>query len=472
MHPVVLLLLIVGIACVFLLPRKYVIVPLLLITFLTPFGQQLYIAGAHFFVTRILILCGLGRIAWTKITSGAQIIPAGMNPVDKAFVVCTIYLAVACVLLFRETPALVNQAIVNQCGFLIDALGGYFLLRFLIRDEKDILRVAKTFAVIVCVLGFTMSYEKIHGQNLFGFIGGRMTPFIRDGAIRAQAIFEGPIPAGTFAAPLLCLFAWLWHSGKSKLLGAAGIIGATVMVVTSASSTPLLAYMAVILGISMWPLRKKMRAIRWGLVVLLVSLHLAMKAPVWFLINHVDLVAGNSGYHRAELIDMCVKHFSDWWLIGVKSSADWGWDMWDQANQFVSEAEGGGLVTLISFVLMISRSFGKIGTARKLASGDRNKEWLLWLLGVALFSHVVAFFGISYNDQTTYSWYVLLVVISAATVPLSTARGVRDRQLDLTLENIKADYPVISFPGPVGAVTGEAANPNVASRATARMFEG
>jgi len=94
----------------------------------------------------------------------------------------------------------------------------------------------------------------------------------------------------------------------------------TVMVVTSASSTPLLAFIAVILGILMWPLRGKMRAIRWGLALLLIGLHLVMKAPVWFLINHIDFVSGNSGYHRALLIDMCVKHFWDWWLIGVKST--------------------------------------------------------------------------------------------------------------------------------------------------------
>ena len=67
----------------------------------------------------------------------------------------------------------------------------------------------------------------------------------------------------------------------------------------------------------MFPFRKNTRAIRWGLVLLLISLHLAMKAPVWMLINHVDLVAGNSGYHRAMLIDACVNHFSEWWLIGV-----------------------------------------------------------------------------------------------------------------------------------------------------------
>jgi len=30
---------------------------------------------------------------------------------------------------------------------------------------------------------------------------------------------------------------------------------------------------------------------------------MVMKAPVWFAIAHIDLTAGSSGYHRAELIE-------------------------------------------------------------------------------------------------------------------------------------------------------------------------
>jgi hypothetical protein len=413
LNPVVMVLLIIAIVLIFLLPRKYVVVPFLLTIFLTPFGQQIYVAGVHLFVPRILILCGWIRIGWTKMSSQSEIASGGFTLVDKVFVFWAIFRATATYLEFLEVGALVNQ-----CAFLWDALGGFFLLRFLIRDEEDILRVVRSFAFIVSILALTMLNEKLLGQNLFGLIGGRWAPFVRDGAIRSQGPFLGPIPAGTFAATLLSLFAWLWQSGKSRFLGVTSIIGATVMVVTSASSTPLLAYLAVILGISMWPFRRQMRSIRWGFALLLIALHLVMKAPVWFLINHIDFVSGSSGYHRAMLIDMCVRHFSDWWLIGVQSTANWGWDMWDQANQFVSEAESGGLATLFCFVLLVSRSFGRIGSARKLVDGDRKKEWLLWLLGVVLFSHVVSFFGISFSDQSTYAWFALLAMISAATAAI------------------------------------------------------
>ena len=423
LHPAVLVILIIAILLILLLPRKYVVVPFLLAIFLTPFGQQLYVGGVHLFIPRIVILFGWIRIVLTPRSSESGIASGGLTSVDKVFICWAIFRATATYLEFLEKGALVNQ-----CAFLWDALGGFFVLRFLIREEEDILRVGKTFAFIVSLLAVTMLYERLHGLNPFGYIGGRLEPFVRDGSIRAQGPFTGPIPAGTFAATMLSLFVWLWQNGKSRIFACASVIGATVMVVTSASSTPLLAYLAVILGILMWPLRGKMRAVRWGIVLLLIGLQLVMKAPVWFLINHIDFVSGNSGYHRAMIIDMCVQHFWDWWLIGVKSTQDWGWDMWDQANQFVGEAESGGLATVVCFVLLVSRSFGRLGSARKLVAGDRKNEWFLWLLGVALFSYVISFFGISFSDQATTAWYAFLAVISAATAPILRGVPAQDQQ--------------------------------------------
>jgi hypothetical protein len=426
-HPFVLIVTILAAIMMLVLPRKYVFVPFLMTVFLTPFGQEVYVLGVHVFVPRILILCGWIRIVATKLSTRTEFASGGFTSVDKTFVLWAILRATATYLEFMQVGA-----IVNQCGFLIDSVGGFFLLRFFIRDEEDILRVTKTFAYIVVILAVFMLNEKVQAQNLFGFIGGRLSPFVRDGAIRSQGSFEGPIPAGTFAGTMLCVFVWLWRDGKARFVGILGLIGAFIMVITSASSTPLITTIGATVGIAMWPLRGRMRAVRWGIVILLVSLHLVMNAPVWFLINHVDFVAGNSGYHRALLIDMCIKHFRDWWVIGVQSTQNWGWDMWDQANQFVSEAESGGLATLICFVLLISRSFGRIGSARRLVDGDVKKEWMLWLFGSALFSYVVGFFGISYGDQLTFAWFSLLALISTATgcvlqtnAVLNTEREVR-----------------------------------------------
>jgi hypothetical protein len=412
MHPAVAIAMIVAIALMLRLPRRYAVVPFLAALFLLPAGQELHVGGVHLYVPRIMILFGLGRLVSARVKTTTRILPGGWKDLDKLFTCWAILRAVAVIALNMGS----SSALINQTAFLWDTLGGYYLLRFFIRDIGDIVRVAKTFALIVGLLGLIMLNEKFHHQNLFGYLGsGPIVPQAREGNIRAQGPFAHPILAGTFAATLFPFFIWLWQSKKASKLGIMGVAGCTAMVLSSASSTPLLAYMAVLGGICFWPLRRHMRRVRWALLIGLIACQVVMKAPVWFLINHVNLIAGNSGYHRAMLIDTFIRHFSNWWLIGTNQQATWGFEMDDLCQQWVAEGGTGGLATLVLFILLISRAFGKIGNARKRMSKDRKQEWMLWFIGVALFSHFVGFFGISYFDQTRFSWYALLVIISVAT---------------------------------------------------------
>jgi hypothetical protein len=308
-----------------------------------------------------------------------------------------------------------TQALIKSLGNLLDTLGGYFVLRFLLQDREDIQRAIKVLAVIAMILAACMTNEQLTHKNIFGLLGGSSPEVvIRDGKIRSWGSFEVYITAGVFGATLLPLFIWLWSDAKSRIIGLLGMLGATIITLTSNSSTPLLAYAASIVGLLFWPLRKHMRVFRWGLVLILVALHLAMKAPVWALIARVDLTGSSSGYHRYMLVDQCIRHFSDWWLIGVKNYNDWGFDMWDLSNQYVACAVTGGLATVVTLILVISRSFGQLGTARRLADGDPKREWFLWCLGAALISHVVAYFGIGYFDQMQVAWYALLAIICVA----------------------------------------------------------
>jgi hypothetical protein len=311
-----------------------------------------------------------------------------------------------------------SGAMVYQAGFLLDAVGGFFVLRYLISDDEDIYRTLRAFAVVSFVVAGCMLFEKIHQLNIFGLLGGvRSIPEVRSGSVRAQGPFQHELLAGTFGATLLPLFLVLWKTGKSNVLAVLGVIASTVMVLTSASSTPVLAYGAAVIGICAWPLRRQMRLVRWSMVLALISLHMVMKAPVWFIIQHIDIVGGSSGYHRAMLVNDFIVHFPDWWLVGTTENARWGFNMWDLCNQFVAEGQVGGLATFICFVALICIGFSKVGTARKSVEGDRPKEWYFWLFGCALFSHVVAFFGISYFDQTRVSWFALLAMILTATSP-------------------------------------------------------
>jgi hypothetical protein len=263
-----------------------------------------------------------------------------------------------------------------------------------------------------------MVKEQLTLQNVFGLLGGvQIIPEIRENKIRSQGSFQHAILAGVFAATLLPLFFMLYKNGKAHFWGAIGIVSATAMTVTSQSSTPLLAYAAGVLAICLWPIRKRMRTVRWGLVLMLIVLALIMKAPVWFILAHIDLTGGSSGYHRAELVDQFIHHFSDWWLIGTKDAGNWGWDMWDVQNQYVDTGETGGLAAFIAFILLISRAFSRVGVGRLAATGDKPQEWLFWFLGSALFANCLAFIGANYFDQTKISWFFLLAIICATTAP-------------------------------------------------------
>jgi hypothetical protein len=418
--PVVLVWMIVTIVLMFALPKKYVIAPLLFTILLCPVGQALFLGGIHLFVTRILILAGWVRVVSSKVF-GAKVRTEHYS-LDVMFLLWALFRAMCFVLQYQEQGAYINQA-----GFLIDALGGYFLFRALIHDDEDVGRVVKTLAVIVGILALTMVYEEVTKVNLYGIIGrSPVIPELRNGQVRAQGPFEHALLAGTFAATLVPLFFWLFRTGKSRLLGAGGMLAATVAVFATQCSTPILAYGAAVFGLCFWPFRKQMRLVRWGIVAGIVGLQMVMKAPVWWAIQHLDVVGGSSGWHRAELVDLFIRHFSDWWLIGTKDNALWGHMTWDLCNQFVAEGEVGGIVTFGLFVAMIVVCFRWLGIARKAVEGDRNQEWYYWAFAAAMFSNVVAYFGISYFDQTRFSWYALLVMISVATASVRSARTVRE----------------------------------------------
>lgn len=408
--PIVAVLMILSIAAIFLLPRKYIIVPFLLSTFLIPREQMVVVAGVHLFVLRIVVLFAWLKLFSTKVSSSKELFGGRLDVFDRIFSVWAIYRAFAFLAVFHFQKG----AIINQAGGLLDVLGVYFLLRYLIRNDEDILRVLRLFAIVAALVGICMVYEKFRDQNLFGYLGGPFKPEIRDGAIRAQGAFGHAILAGTFGATLVPLLIWLWKSGQARVLALLGIVGATCMTLTSASSTPLMAYGAGIIGMLFWPMRKHMRQFRWGLVIGLVALHLVMKAPVWFLIERVTIVSGSSGYHRAELVDQFIRNFGDWWLVGTNMTSGYGDHLWDLSNQFVAEGESGGLVTFVCFIAMISICFSRIGRARKLLRKDWQ-QWYVWLFGCALLAHIVGFFGISYFDHVQVEWFALLIMINVAT---------------------------------------------------------
>ncbi|HVU46968.1 MAG TPA: hypothetical protein VHD85_12615 [Terracidiphilus sp.] len=398
----------IAIVLILTLPRKSVVGCFLASCLCIPVAQVVVLAGVHFPVLRILIIAGLTRCMMEGGVSTRGRFPGGFNRVDQIVVLWTVSQFTVLSLQWMNT-----QATIHNIGDFIDALGGYLVVRFLIVDSDAVRRAMTALAIICVVQGACMTFEYFAHVNVFGYLGGHTGLTIRDGKIRAEGVM-GCLFAGVFGGATVPLFLWLRNESKSRTTAYIGIAGALAMVLTSNSSSSLLALGGSILAIAFWPLRKRMREIRWALSLTLIGLHLVMHGPVWSLIARIDLTGSSSGYHRYYLVDNCIRHFSDWWLLGYKYYNNWGWDMWDLCNQFVVAALGGGLITLVLYIMVFSRSFSAVGTARKRLNGNRREEWFVWCLGADLFANLVAHFGINYMAQMMMTLFPVLAFISVA----------------------------------------------------------
>ena len=393
-------------------------IPLLILGLLLPVQITVVVAGMHLSAFRIFLLP-----CWIRCMLRREYRPWIKSKMDTAVMCWALSNALAFILLWREAASIANRA-----GFLYSTLGTYFLLRCYVKDKESVIRVIKAFVLAFAIVAPLMLSERLTGYNTFALVGGAAVSSMREGKARAQGPFLHAIIAGTVSALLIPLCVGLWQEGKSyRLAAGVGLVSGTIGTLTAVSSTPIMTCAAGVAGLFFFRARKKMRAIRWGIVAALAGLQVVMKAPVWFVIAHLSNFMGGSGFHRAELIDNFVRHFGEWWLIGTRNSADWGYYMWDVDNAYVSAGTGGGLLTFILFIGVIVCGYKTIGRVRVKAEGLREELWLIWALGCALFANTVAFFGIVYFDQSVLIWYALLAMIAAGPAIL-TGAGMHTRQ--------------------------------------------
>ena len=261
LHPLVAVWLLIAIVLILTRPRGQALTVFLLSCFSIPIGQVVVLGTLHFTVLRILVLAGLARRAFRQ--SGDKF-PGGFNAVDQVVVLWTLSYLVILSLQWMNT-----QSLIHNLGDFLDALGGYFVVRFLIPDSDAIRRAVKVLAVVCIIQGAFMINEQIAHVNVFGYLGsGWIGVTVRDGKIRSEGVM-GCLYAGVFGGVLIPWFLWLWTAGKSRILAFAGIAGATAMAITSNSSTSLLALGGSLVGLAFWPLRKLMRLVRWALALTL-----------------------------------------------------------------------------------------------------------------------------------------------------------------------------------------------------------
>jgi hypothetical protein len=402
-HPIAAIALIITAFLLLILPRNKALIPFFMLTMLVPSLQRISIGTLAFFLFRILILIG-----WLRLFIRAEFVFG--NKIDKIFGAYVLSHILAVIVLWQS-----GSGIVRGLSFTLDMFGSYVLMRSLIMDYDDIDRIIKAFAYIVLIIGASMVYEQIIHKNIFAFMGGLpVDTYVREGRYRSQGSFGHPILAGCLGAVMFPLFVYLYVQKHAKILAAIGIGSSLVMVITSSSSSPAFAAMAAIVALLLFPFRGFMKIIRWGLLTGIISLHLVMKAPVWALIERVEVFGGSSSYQRYVLVDQFIRRFNEWWLVGTKSTADWNEyvSTWDVANEYVQTGISGGIFSFILFIVLIIVCFGKIGQGMKSLEQNSDKLFLFWAVGCMLFTHLTAFMGVSYFGQMFLLWTLTLSVIA------------------------------------------------------------
>jgi hypothetical protein len=457
LNPLVVSLVALAGVLILVLPRRFALVPFVFLAPLIHPEQAVALGALTFSMARVLLV-----FLWIRVLLRGEFRSLEANTVDK-LILAQFAVGTLVFVLLRGTTA----ALVNRMGWAFDGISLYFLMRWLIRDRKTWERLLTTFAILCVGMGISMFIEHRTGRNFFAVLGGvPETTDFREGAVRSFGPFAHSILAGMFAASLTVLFvSFTWLRGRISLVQVAGILGGILMVVSSASSTPVLACAFGVVGLGLWRIRTKMRMLRWGIVLSLVGLQLVMNNPVWALIARFKIFGGSTGWYRYFLIDNFLQRFPEWWLLGVESTAKWGWGrfgLWDVSNMYVRVGVDGGLITLVLFIAIMVQSYKKVGRTVQNLAGDTRAQKCVWALGACLTAHAFGFFGVNYWDQSIVAWYMLLAVIASssqifAAPPVATvAAAAHDYGEDYVLESAPQDQPADDLVLPPAVAWGNA----------------
>lgn len=384
-------------------------------------GQAFHVGGVTLFSIRILEMAGLIRIFAKREFDISKI-----NSIDKAifcFHAIFIGILIIRVILDPNTPVGLQYKIGLSC----DSICSYIIFRGLIIDGLDFIQFSKDLVLIFLPFAIIMFIEGYTGNNIFSIMGGvPETPVFREGYYRCQASFRQAITAGSLGATLFPMIISLALSKRNIVYGVIGSLLCIAIVVLSHSSGPLSALLVGILAWLTWPFRSKMRTIRIIILCTIISLHIYMKQPVWFILDRISGVIGGDGWHRANLLDQFVKHYDQWIFKGMAwiDTGNWAatrmpWGAIDTTNEYVSLGINGGLIPLILFIYVLKKCYSAIGNSiialEKERAEEKVKTIIIWSLGCTLTTHVVNLISVSYWDQFNVIWYMVLAMISSIT---------------------------------------------------------
>lgn len=392
------------------LPLRWASAPLLVAVINITGEEVVTIGPVSLSAVRLIIIAGLvrgistGRVSRTPVCA-----------LDKCMFVWAMCYVISC--LFQSDGW---DQIVYRLGIGMNCLGSYMVFRVFLHNRADIFNAIKVLMVSVIPLAIEMLQEQVSGFNYYSLFGG-VDPdvTIRNGRLRAQGPFLHSILAGSMGAALVPLFIGVYR--YQKLLASLGITCCFTIILTSASSGPIISALAATFGFSCWYLRGYLSQLRYAALICYILLDIVMKAPAYFLISRIDLTGSSTGWHRAELIRMFFAHIDEWWLCGTNYTRHWmasgvpfSDNHVDLTNHYVVQGVAGGILLFLLFILCGVIGFRFVGCAMKrVARLSQAHEFFVFSCGVALFTHAITMLSISYFDNSLLVYHLVLALCCA-----------------------------------------------------------
>lgn len=397
LHPVGVSILAIALLAGLLLPRRHAVLPLLALLVVIPSAQRVVIATLDFNLVRLMLLGMLFRITVRNEWRGFRFLPA-----DYLLLAWAAWSVLSYATLWGQASAAITRS-----GYMIEAVGAWFVARALISDFAAVSRLIRALAWLAMLSMVFFLVERATGRNVFAVFGGvPEITLVRDGRLRCQGPFSHPIMAGVFwATPLPLFAAWGLVEASSRWLMAAGGIAALVIVVNTASSTPAMAVLVGGAALALYPVRSMTPAVRLAVLALIPVLHLLMENGVHHLLARINIVGGSTGWHRYHLMDGAIKHFGEWAAVGTKSTAHWGWGLEDVTNQYVLEGVRGGVLALALFGAWLIAVFVLV-SKRVRSETHSGRRLVVWACGSMLFAHCLNFIAVSFFGQMVSAFFV------------------------------------------------------------------
>ncbi|MEJ2147329.1 MAG: hypothetical protein P8020_19570 [Acidobacteriota bacterium] len=370
--------------------RRQVVGPALAVgMILLPLAARVVIYGVDLDLFRVLLI-----VVGFRILLSGQFKEIQWGRADRFILLWVLTSVVAKTILFGTMSALINRV-----GFAIDILGTLLAFRFALDDSERVDAVIRTFAWCSIPICLAMIAEQLTGWNAFSWLGANWRIAVREGGIRSQGPFSHPILAGTFGAACFPFAVYLYARGW-KTLGVVTGLSMIAIALLPRSSGPVISLMAAVGLLLAWFWRRRMRALVWGAIAMMIFLQLVMKAPIWALMARAAVFGASTAWHRYFLFDSFIRHWPNWVLVGSRSTSGWGgaYDhLFDITNMYVFVGVEGGGLALFAFLAVFWRLLRGLGQASE--HWQLPGSYSLWIFGAILGVHLVSFFGIAYFDQ-------------------------------------------------------------------------